>query len=87
MEEEIFTEWAKKVPAICETNLAKTLLVVHDDRTLQVNFDPELTGILREIRYMLIMQRTDLPEEAKDLYNRTLFFFESNYNLNLITQW
>ena len=87
MEEEIFTDWSEKVPMICETNLAKTLLVIHADKSLEVNFDPELTAVLRETRYMLIMQRTDVPDEAKELFNRAQFFFESNYNLSLITQW
>lgn len=75
------------MPEICETNLAKTLLTVRDDRTLELNFDPQLTALLREVRYMIIMKRTDLPQEAMDLYARTQFFFESVYNLNLIINW
>ena len=86
-EQEIFTEWAEKLPEICSTNLSKTLLTVHEDRSLELNFSPELTAILRETRYMTIMKRTDLPQEAIDLFARTQFFFESVHNLNLIINW
>ncbi|XP_043279274.1 dynein beta chain, ciliary-like [Venturia canescens] len=86
-EEEIFKEWAEKVPEICSSNLAKTLLVVNEDRTLALNFDRELSTLLQEIRYMIILNRTDLPQEAEDLFARTPFFFESVYNLNLIINW
>lgn len=86
-EQEIFTAWAETVPEICETHLSKTLLQVDEDRLLETNFDPELTTLLREIRYMIIMKRTDLSEEAIEFYNRSQFFFRSTYNLNLIVKW
>ncbi|XP_076235061.1 dynein beta chain, ciliary [Calliopsis andreniformis] len=86
-EKEIYTAWAEKVPEICETHLAKTLLKVGEDRLLELNFDPELTTTLREIRYMLIMKRTDLSDEAIEFYNKSQFFFRSTYNLNLIIKW
>lgn len=86
MEHEIFANWADKVADISNTHLSKSLLTIRDDQLLDVNFDPELTALLRETRYMIIMKRTDLPEEATELYYRTQYFFESTYNLNLIAQ-
>lgn len=86
MEHDIFTNWANKVADISNTHLSKSLLTIREDRLLDINFDPELNALLRETRYMIIMKRTDLPQEAIDLYDRTQYFFESTYNLNLIVQ-
>lgn len=83
----IFTEWASKVPDMSSLHLSKSLLIVHENKLLELNFDPELSNLLREIRYMIIMKRTDLPEEAIELHYRSQYFFESTYNLNLIVQW
>jgi dynein heavy chain len=87
MENEIFTEWANTISDISELHLSKSLFIIHENKRLELNFDPELTNLLREIRYMIIMKRIDLPEEAIELYKRTQYFFESTYNLNLIIQW
>ncbi|XP_011314378.1 dynein beta chain, ciliary-like [Fopius arisanus] len=86
-ENEIFTEWSDRVPAICEENLVKTLFVVNDDRSLESNFDPQLDGILRETKYMHIMHKTELPQDAIDLFNRTQFFLQNNYDIGLIITW
>lgn len=87
MEHEIFTNWADKVPETSKTHLSKSLLTIRDDQLLDINFDPQLIALLRETRYIIIvMKRTDLPEEAIQLYYRTQYFFESTYNLNLIVQ-
>lgn len=87
MEHKIFTDWASKVVNISNVHLSKTLLTVHENKLLDLNFDPELTALLRETRFMITMKRTDLPEEAIQLYYRTQYFFESTYNLNLLVQW
>ncbi|XP_076548684.1 dynein beta chain, ciliary isoform X2 [Osmia lignaria lignaria] len=86
-EEEIFNAWIDTLPDILETHLTKTLLIVHEDRSLELNFHSELKTVLREIRYMLIMNRPDLPEVATEFYNRSQFFFMSTYNLGLIIEW
>jgi len=87
MEHKIFTNWANKIVDTSDFHLSKSLLTVHENKLLDLNFDPELTALLREIRYMITMKRTDLPEEAIQLYYRSQYFFESTYNLNLLVQW
>ncbi|XP_017887523.2 dynein beta chain, ciliary-like [Ceratina calcarata] len=86
-EREIYTAWEEKLPEIWETHLSKTLLIVHDNKLLELNFHSDLRTALREIRYMIIMKMPDLPEEAMEFYNRSQFFFNSTYNLNLIVNW
>lgn len=87
MEHKIFTDWANKIVDISNIHLSKSLLTIHENKLLDLNFDPELTALLRETRFMITMKRTDLPEEAIQLYSRTQYFFESTYNLNLLIQW
>lgn len=87
MDKAIFEEWATAVPETCTSNLAKTLLTVLENKLLELNFSPELVAILRETRYMIIMQRADLPVETMELFSRTQYYFYSNYNLNLIINW
>ncbi|KAK1137302.1 hypothetical protein K0M31_001815 [Melipona bicolor] len=86
-EKQIFTAWAEKLPEIWEIHLTKTLLKIKEDKLLEMNFDLELKTALREIRYMIMMKVSDLPQEAIDFYNRSRFFFTSTYNLNLIVNW
>lgn len=83
----LFNEWAEKVPKICEESLNKNLFIVNDDRLIESNFDPQLAAILRETRYMMIMSRNEMPQEAIYLFSRTQFFFENTYNISLITTW
>lgn len=87
MEHEIFADWAGKVAETSDVHLSKSLLTIRESKLLDLNFDPELVALLREIRYMIIMKRTDLPDEATRLYQRTQYFFESTYNLSLIAGW
>ncbi|KAG7187946.1 hypothetical protein KM043_013908 [Ampulex compressa] len=87
IEHEIFKEWADSVPGVCQKHLSKSLLQVTDDKLLQLNFDPELTAMFREIRYMIIIKKTDLPQEALELYDRTQSLFESTSNLSQVVQW
>ncbi|XP_077280935.1 dynein beta chain, ciliary-like isoform X2 [Temnothorax americanus] len=87
MEHKIFTDWANKVVDISNVHLSKSLLTIHENKLLDLNFDPELTALLRETRFMITMKRTDLTEEAIQLYYRTQYFFESTYNLSLLVQW
>lgn len=86
-DQEIFFEWAQMVPYICQENLVKPVFIIHEDRSLASNFNPELAAILRETRYMNVLQRNNLPQEAVDLFARTEFFFNNNYTINLIVIW
>ncbi|RLU17527.1 hypothetical protein DMN91_009762 [Ooceraea biroi] len=81
MEHEIFADWASKVADISNLHLSKTLLTVRENQLLDLNFDPELTRLLRETRYMIIMKRTDLPEEAIRLYRRTRYNWIREHSL------
>lgn len=52
-EKEIFEKWAEKVPTLIELNLKKSLLTrIEGTKIIQLNFDPDLSAILREVHYL-----------------------------------
>ncbi|KAI4487640.1 hypothetical protein M0802_011953 [Mischocyttarus mexicanus] len=75
LEREIFLKWANKIPERYEEYLFKPLLKVSNQNLLELNFDPELAAMLQEIRDIVIMKKSDIPEEAIELHNRSTFFF------------
>ncbi|KAK0087408.1 hypothetical protein PV325_001063 [Microctonus aethiopoides] len=81
---EISTEWAEKVPQICKENLDKPLFIIESDRLLASNFNPELEAILKETRYMTVLRRDNLPEEALDLFAKTQFLSAIRYNIDRV---
>ncbi|XP_070518395.1 dynein beta chain, ciliary [Cardiocondyla obscurior] len=87
MEHKIFTDWINKAINLSNIHLSKSLLTIRENKLLDLNFDPELTALLRETRFMIAMKRTDIPEEAIQLHYKTQYFFETTYNLGLLVQW
>ncbi|KAL0116299.1 hypothetical protein PUN28_011253 [Cardiocondyla obscurior] len=86
MEHKIFTDWINKAINLSNIHLSKSLLTIRENKLLDLNFDPELTALLRETRFMIAMKRTDIPEEAIQLHYKTQYFFETTYNLGLLVQ-
>ena len=42
--DKLYSEWAARVPGEVNTNLAKTLLTRHEDKSISTNFAPEVSG-------------------------------------------
>ncbi|XP_011494831.1 PREDICTED: dynein beta chain, ciliary-like [Ceratosolen solmsi marchali] len=86
-EEEIFVQWAEKVPELCEIGLLKTLFLKEEDEQLASNFDENLGTIIREAKFMImILDITDLPIEALDIFERATFFYDSSLKVNNIAK-
>lgn len=83
-DQEIFIEWAEKVPQVCKENLDKPLFIIDSDRLLASNFNSELEAILKETRYMTVLQRDNLPQEALDLFAKTQFLNAIRYNIDRV---
>lgn len=81
-EELIFNAWVDKVPTTIENNL-KQSLILRDvtTRLLILNFSPELFAILREVHYLCLMEKQDIPEGALDFSEKSETY--RNYTLNL----
>lgn len=81
-EETIFNTWVEKVPATIENNLKKSLILRDEStRLLILNFSPELFSILREVHYLCLMEKENIPEVALDFSEKSEIY--RNYTLNL----
>ncbi|KAJ4427298.1 hypothetical protein ANN_24918 [Periplaneta americana] len=87
LEDEVFSEWAACVPAQCERNLEKPLINQDESLELSLNFDDELVAILREVRYMKLINREGIPIEAVNLFDRVETLHQWVSNLNLSIGW
>lgn len=72
------------MPNICKENLIKPLFIVNENQLLASNFNPQLNATLRETRYMNILQRDNLPQEALDLFAKTQYLNNVLYNIERI---
>lgn len=84
-EREIFDKWAEKVPNQIEINLKKSLLSrVEDSKTINLNFDPELSAILREVHYLRLMHKDNIPpsgvafSEEQEVYRSYILNLEKS---------
>ncbi|EFA11309.2 dynein beta chain, ciliary [Tribolium castaneum] len=86
--DQVFKEWARVVPQQIETNLKLCLLKRNSKtRELHLNFNSELSAILREIHYLKLMGHEDLPEIAIKLAERNDVFRKYISNLNSTIAW
>lgn len=80
-QEKIFNEWAAKIPNEIEINLKKSLISQSSDKSLYLNFDQKLFGILREVYHLKVMEWEQIPDEGlKFAENNDLYL---NFTLNL----
>lgn len=63
-EKDIFEKWANNVPIQIESNLMKPLLKRNDinSKLITLNFDPQLSVILREVHYLRLMHKENIPK-------------------------
>jgi dynein heavy chain, axonemal len=60
---DIFEKWANSVPVQIESNLMKPLLKrVENSKLIILNFDSQLSHILREVHYLRLMHKEDIPK-------------------------
>lgn len=64
-EKDIFEKWTTKVPQTIETNLQKSLLArIENSKLIILNFDSQLSAILREVHYLRLMHKSNIPKSA-----------------------
>uniref|UniRef100_A0A7M4FBW4 Dynein axonemal heavy chain 11 n=1 Tax=Crocodylus porosus TaxID=8502 RepID=A0A7M4FBW4_CROPO len=87
-EDHIFNEWKTKVDEVCQFNLNQPLIKRNlESGLLSVNFDPKLVALLREVKYLLILNQTRIPASALSLFEKKKTFNKYIGNLELIVQW
>ncbi|KAM5271528.1 dynein axonemal heavy chain 11 [Ctenodactylus gundi] len=70
-ENHIYDEWKSNVDEICEFNLNQPLVKFSAlNGLLNVNFDPKLVAVLREVKYLLMLKKADMPESAVAIFKK-----------------
>ena len=68
-EESLFSEWSKIVPKLVDKGLSRSLLTRDQVSVLNLNFDPDLLAILKEVNYLKQMSHMDIPKIALEVYS------------------
>ncbi|CAL8088370.1 unnamed protein product [Calicophoron daubneyi] len=87
-EQKLFKQWADGVAAVCSFNLSQPLLMRDPaNNKLQVNFDPNLVAVLREVKYLSLREGETIPQAAQSIYEQNETLRNFNINLDMITHW
>ncbi|KAM7035687.1 dynein axonemal heavy chain 17 [Acridotheres tristis] len=84
----IYEEWARGPGQDCHFSLEQPLLQRDPESgLLHVNFSKALSAVLREVKYLHIQQKPDIPSNAESLYAQNETFQKIGDNLELIVGW
>ncbi|CAH1116455.1 unnamed protein product [Phaedon cochleariae] len=83
----IFEDWCKYVPHQIEESMSKFQIIKLPSKLISVNFDKELQAILREVKYMRLMEIADVPEEARKLFADSENLWASIMKFNRTVEW
>lgn len=87
-EETVFEEWAGQVPHQIEINLQKSLIIRNSDtKELCLNFSPQLFAILREVRYLRLMEKDGIPLVGVQFSNHSEIYRTYTLNLEKTIDW
>ncbi|XP_078609718.1 dynein beta chain, ciliary-like isoform X2 [Branchiostoma floridae x Branchiostoma japonicum] len=87
-EKECYQKWADGVAEACQFNLEQPLITRNGDtKLISVNFSPQLVAVLREVKYLENLQRSDIPDTAAEIYAKNETFRTYRANLDLTVAW
>ncbi|GFN78401.1 dynein heavy chain 9, axonemal, partial [Plakobranchus ocellatus] len=87
-DQEVYSDWTKGVDEACSFNLKQPLLTRNEETNLiAVNFDPQLVAVLREVKYLEIREKEEIPNSASSMYSKNDTFRKFVANLDLTVQW
>uniref|UniRef100_H3A2B2 Dynein axonemal heavy chain 9 n=1 Tax=Latimeria chalumnae TaxID=7897 RepID=H3A2B2_LATCH len=87
-EERLYANWAQTVAEKSQYNLTQPL-IRRDPQTklITVNFDPQLTSVLREVKYLESRMMEAIPSTAAEIYSSKESYRQYVANLELATSW
>ncbi|KAJ3191413.1 hypothetical protein HK101_007802 [Irineochytrium annulatum] len=81
-ERSVFNRWSETIIDESEANLNKPLLI-RNSGLIEVNFDPKVVALLREVKYFEALQ-VDPPETAATIYSKAEVFRRYIFSLDHI---
>uniref|UniRef100_A0A4W3JPZ5 Dynein axonemal heavy chain 11 n=1 Tax=Callorhinchus milii TaxID=7868 RepID=A0A4W3JPZ5_CALMI len=86
-EERIYSSWTSGVHKICQFNLDQPLVKRNaKNGILSVNFDPQLVAVLREVKYLQVLNQANIPEAALAIFKKRETLTKV-CSLELMVQW
>ncbi|TGZ69565.1 hypothetical protein CRM22_003672 [Opisthorchis felineus] len=87
-QETSFKHWAKGIDLVCSFNLSQPLLIRNpENNMLEVNFDPKLVSVLREVKYLRLQGEETVPKAADSVYEQNDMLRKYTINLDMVVQW
>ncbi|KAL0966379.1 hypothetical protein UPYG_G00294600 [Umbra pygmaea] len=87
-DEELFSMWTDRLEEVCDRHLQEPLLTLDPETGLyQVNFSPALTSVLKEVKYLRMLNNHTIPEAALQLYSKRETLYMYTQTLALVTHW
>jgi len=87
-EKEVFDKWTENVPKTIEENLGKSLLMrCENSKTIYLNFDPDLSTILREVHYLRLMNKENIPKSGIAFSEEQEVYRSYILNLEKSVEW
>ncbi|KAM8838403.1 dynein axonemal heavy chain 11 [Synchiropus picturatus] len=87
-DEQIFLEWTDGLEESCQTHLREPLLTLNTETGLyHLNFSPALSSMLKEVKYLGMMKKPNIPEAALKLYSKREQLYSYTRTLTMVTQW
>ncbi|KAI5108711.1 dynein beta chain, ciliary, partial [Silurus meridionalis] len=88
LDEEVYTTWCVGLEELCNTHMNEPLLSLDEESELyHVNFNPALTSLLREVKYLGMLKNPNIPKAALDLYSKHEMLYMYTTTLSQVTQW
>ncbi|XP_029444925.1 dynein heavy chain 11, axonemal [Rhinatrema bivittatum] len=87
-EDEVYEGWVTQVDEVCQFNLDQSLIKRNlQDGLLSVNFDSKLVAVLREVKYLQMLNQSNIPEAAMHIFEKRDTFIKFLGSLELLVQW
>ena len=87
-EKDIFEKWSVNVSEQIELNLKQALINrVDDTKLINLNFHPELSAILREVHYLRLMQKDNIPQSGIEFSEGQEIYRSYILNLEKSVEW
>ncbi|XP_077110730.1 dynein axonemal heavy chain 9 isoform X2 [Ranitomeya variabilis] len=86
--EKLYEEWCRTVSEKSQYNLMRPLITRDQgSKLINVNFDPQLVSVLREVKYLQTLNMETIPKEAEDIFSTKESYRQYRANLDLTTTW
>uniref|UniRef100_A0A671UPK5 Dynein axonemal heavy chain 11 n=1 Tax=Sparus aurata TaxID=8175 RepID=A0A671UPK5_SPAAU len=87
-EEDTYSDWCNGLEQACLINLNQPLLCRNTSSGLiSVNFNPKLTEVLKDVKYIQTLSQIEIPAAALTVFEKRLMFTKYLSILQLLAQW